>query len=190
MSDDERRGVMSGDVPKETEIKLRVGSAEGARALLARLGAFLVEPRHFEDNVLFDDAARQLTSEGRLLRLRVTPWANALTFKGPREATGEIKSRDEIETRVEDAAALRMILGVLGLSPVFRYEKYREVFEWDDTEIVIDETPIGVFIEIEGDSESIRRTAEALGFGPESYVAETYAELFFAAGGQGDMVFG
>lgn len=181
---------MSDDAPRETEIKLRVGSADGARALLARLGAFLVAPRHFEDNVVFDDAARRLTGEGRLLRLRATPWAHTLTFKGPREASAELKTRDEIETRVEDAAALRVILGRLGLRPVFRYQKYREVFEWDEVEIVVDETPIGVFIEIEGQAESIRRAVEALGFGPDSHVTETYAELFFAAGGTGDMVFG
>ncbi len=180
---------MSENVPRECEVKLRVGSAEAARSLLGRLGAFLVAPRHFEDNVIFDDPSNRLATPGCLLRLRATPWANTLTFKGPREVVDGLKERDEIETRVEDADALRSILARLGLGPVFRYQKYREVYEWEDVEIVIDETPIGVFLEVEGPAGSVHRAASAMGFGDESYVAETYAALFFAAGGRGDMVF-
>ena len=33
---------------------------------------------------------------------------------------------------------------------VFRYQKYRESYRWRDVEIVVDETPIGTFLEIEG----------------------------------------
>jgi adenylate cyclase class 2 len=149
-----------------------------------------VQPRYFEDNVLFDDAAGRMAADGCLLRLRVTPWANTVTYKGPREVVDGIKRRDELETRVEDPEALRAILARMGLAPVFRYQKYREVFEWEEVEIVVDETPIGFFMEVEGPVDGIHRAAEAMGFGPESYVAETYADLFFAAGGQGDMVFG
>ena len=45
----------------------------------------LVRERHFEDNVLFDDAAGSLRASGTVLRLRATPHGGVLTFKGPRE---------------------------------------------------------------------------------------------------------
>jgi adenylate cyclase class 2 len=180
---------MAGELPKETEVKLRLDDAEEGRRVVGQLGAFLVAPRHFEDNVIYDDAARGLTSRGALIRLRVTPWASTLTYKGPREVVEGVKRREEVECRVEDPEALRVILGRLGLRSVFRYQKYREVYELDDVEIVIDETPIGAFLEIEGSLEAIHRTADAMGFSAESYVVESYAALFVAAGGEGDMVF-
>jgi adenylate cyclase, class 2 len=173
----------------ETEVKLRVESVESARHSISGLGAFLAQPRHFEDNLVFDDERGELSGKSCLLRLRTTPTGNTVTFKGPRSIVEGVKRREEIECRVDDAAALRLILERLGLRVAFRYQKYREVYEWDEVEIVIDETPIGVFIEIEGAVADIHETAEALGFGAESYVVESYAALFFAEGGRGDMVF-
>ena len=54
---------------------------------------------------------------------------------------------------------------------------------------MVDETPIGDFLEIEGDADGIHRAAAALGFAPADYVTDSYVTLFFAAGRQGDMVF-
>jgi adenylate cyclase class 2 len=180
---------MAGAEGTETEVKLRVDSVETARQLMRGLGAFLAQPRHFENNFVFDDAHGGLSGKSCLLRLRTTPTGNSLTFKGPRSVVEGVKRREEIECRVDDADALCVILEKLGLRVTFRYQKYREVYEWEDVEIVIDETPIGVFIEIEGAVADIHATAEALGFGAESYVVESYAALFFAEGGRGDMVF-
>jgi adenylate cyclase, class 2 len=84
---------------------------------------------------------------------------------------------------------MQSILEGLGLRPALRYQKYRETYEWEGQEIVIDETPIGTFLEIEGDHEGIARAATLLGFSPRDYIAESYVALFFASGGKGDMVF-
>jgi len=56
--------------PRESEVKLKVASAEAARERLRRAGAELVRERHFEDNVLFDDKAGSLRATGTVLRLR------------------------------------------------------------------------------------------------------------------------
>jgi adenylate cyclase class 2 len=174
----------------ETEIKLRVRSADDARGALGRIGARRVRPRHFEDNVLYDDAQRSLRAAGSLLRVRRTDDGAVLTFKGPRQERADgLKSRPEVETEAADADALEAILGGLGLRKVFRYQKYREVYSWEDVEIVVDETPIGAFLEIEGAVDSIHRAAAALGRRPNEYLAESDAALFFAAGRTGDMVF-
>jgi adenylate cyclase, class 2 len=112
-----------------------------------------------------------------------------LTFKGPRRVEDGLRTREEIETTVGDAAALQAVLERLGYRPGFRYEKYRETYAWGGQEIVLDETPIGTFFEIEGDVAGIHAAARALGYGPNDYVSDSYAALFFASGGQGDMVF-
>ena len=64
--------------------------------------------------------------------------------------------------------------------PTFRYEKFRA--EWSDGKghVVVDETPIGSFGEIEGPARWIDQTAQLLGIGRDSYITQSYVELFFA----------
>jgi adenylate cyclase class 2 len=175
--------------PVETEIKLKMASAEAAREALARLGASPTRARHLEDNVLFDFAGGPLRAQGHVLRLRSTPEGAVLTFKGPYRVQEGLKTREEIEAATGDGEPLRTILGRLGLVPMFRYQKYRAVFAWRGLEIVLDETPVGVFLEIEGDGAGIHEAAAALGFGPADYITDSYAALHRAAGGKGDMLF-
>jgi adenylate cyclase class 2 len=175
--------------PIETEIKIRIDDPEKARRSLAGLGARLKRERHLEDNLLFDDERGALLSAGSVLRLRRTPGAAFLTFKGPRTVAAGMRSRPELETTVGHADVLQAILLGLGLRPTFRYQKYREAYEWEGQEIVVDETPIGAFLEIEGDKDGIARAATLLGYSPRDYVVESYVALFFASGGKGDMVF-
>ncbi len=177
------------DAPRETEIKLRLASVEAARDTLRRIGARLVRERHFEDNLLFDDARGSLRARGTVLRLRRTPHGAVLTFKGPREFEDGVKSRVERETAVGDADEVRAILLNLGYRPLFRYQKHRETWAHRGQEIEVDETPIGAFLEIEGDADGIHAVARELGFSPSDYVTESYVGLFFAGGGEGDMVF-
>ena len=68
----------------------------------------------------------------------------------------------ENETQVADGGKMDIILRALGFSPTFRYEKFRA--EWSDGNghVVVDETPIGNFGEIEGPSRWIDQTARHL----------------------------
>ena len=176
--------------PVEIEIKLRLDGPEAARRAVTALGASLQKPRHLEDNVLYDDATSSLYGSGQALRLRRADGRAFVTHKGPRQDRGDgIKGRAETELEVSDGDAFHAILTALGYRPVFRYQKYREAWRWRDVEIVIDETPIGTFLEIEGPVATIHEAARALGRGPGDYIADSYAALFFAAGGTGDMVF-
>jgi adenylate cyclase, class 2 len=173
----------------EQEIKLRMAGPEEARRAVAGLGAVPKTARHLEDNLLYDDAAGSLFAGGAALRLRHTPHGNRLTFKGPRQIQDGIKSRREIEVSLDDFEKGRAILESLGYRQRFRYQKYREAYSWRDAEIVVDETPVGVFLEIEGHPETIHAAAAALGRGPSDYINESYAALFQATGRSGDMVF-
>ncbi|HXY41197.1 MAG TPA: class IV adenylate cyclase [Vicinamibacteria bacterium] len=181
--------MTSGTDSRETEVKLRVSDLGAVRQSLRRMGAQLSRERHLEDNLLFDDEQASLRERGTVLRLRRTPGAGLLTFKGPRQLQEGVKSREERETRVEDPGALEAILRRLGYQPVFRYQKYRESWSHRGQAIEVDETPIGSFLEIEGDLEGIHAVAAELGFSPRDYVDESYVGLFFASGGEGDMVF-
>jgi adenylate cyclase class 2 len=132
-------------------------------------------------NVLFDLPGRPLRARGDILRIRkygddwvVTHKAKASNNDGPH------KVRVETETKVEDGAKLEAIFRALQFEPVFRYEKFRAEWKGEHGHVVIDETPIGNFGEIEGPSEWIDRVARDLGIRPADYSTDTYAGLFYA----------
>lgn len=164
---------------KEIEIKFRVADA---RALVHRLRAakfHLVTPRTHEMNTLYDLPGQPLRNRGDLLRLRKYGEVWVLTHKSKGKA-GRHKSRVELETKLADGAKMEAILYALGFQPSFRYEKFRA--EWGDRQghVVVDETPIGHFGEIEGPPRWIDRTAKSLGIRRSDYITNTYAGLFFA----------
>ena len=68
--------------------------------------------------------------------------------------------------------------GELGLHVWFRYEKYREEFSHEDVIVAIDETPVGVFVEIEGTENGISEMTRALGRTPDDYILDSYRSLF------------
>jgi adenylate cyclase class 2 len=125
-----------------------------------------------------------------VLRVRDDGGRAFLTFKGP-VAPGPFKRREEIETAADSADRLLAILAALGYTPVFRYEKVREEYAVPGALVAIDETPIGTFIEIEGEAEAIHACAATLGFAATDYITASYRTLWVAAAGEapGDMVF-
>ncbi len=180
---------MSSPKSTESEIKLRLESPEAGRRALLRLGARLITPRHLEDNQLYDDAAGSYAASGCVVRLRRTPGAALLTFKGRKSVSEGVKSREELETGVGDADVAARILAGLGLLPSFRYQKYREGYAHGGLCIELDETPVGVFLELEGAPPEIHATAAALGYRRDEYVTDSYVGLFLRSGGSGDMLF-
>jgi adenylate cyclase, class 2 len=173
----------------ESEVKLRIPDVEWGRQALKRIGAMLAEPRQFEDNIFLDDEAGSVLARSGLLRIRRVGDKGRLTFKGKKKVVEGIKTREEIELAISDPETLERIFTALGFRTIFRYQKYRETYRFRDVEIVLDETPIGTFLEIEGELKGIHAAASALGYRHEDYIADSYASLFYAAGGRGDMVF-
>ncbi|MBV9342293.1 MAG: class IV adenylate cyclase [Acidobacteria bacterium] len=164
----------------ETEIKFRVPDIASLAARLRQLGLEETTPRTHEMNTLFDLPGHPLRNRGDLLRLRKYGASWVLTHKGKnRNYSGPHKSRVETETVVADGEKLEAILRALSFEPSFRYEKFRA--EWKDEQghVLIDETPIGNFGEIEGPPEWIDQLAKQLGVEPKDYISETYATLFF-----------
>lgn len=161
----------------EREIKLRFDSAEEARAKILALGATPLHGRRLQEDALLDTEDELLRRQRSTLRVRSEGGKSLLTYKGP-ALPGLIKIREEHETVVADGAALLNILESLGLHVWFRYEKYREEFSGDDVVIAIDETPVGVFVEIEGGEAAIHEVARALGKQPDEYITDSYRFLF------------
>src|SRR6266568_7700983 len=100
------------------------------------------------------------------------------TYKGPMSIEGGVKSREEVQTGVESFELAIQLFDSLGFKPVFRYQKFREVWRVRDAEVVIDRTPIGEYFEIEGPIDLIRALAAELGMEMEQAIRQTYADLY------------
>jgi len=113
------------------------------------------------------------------------------------------KVRIETETQIDDGPALGAIFEQMGFAPVFRYEKFRT--EWSQitstidgplfsdavhpdrvlkpnprSHLVLDETPIGDYAELEGPPAWIDGTLARLGVDPASCLTDSYGRLFLA----------
>jgi adenylate cyclase class 2 len=165
----------------ETEIKLAVGSLSQVKALLRSAGFRVACRRTFESNLVLDTAAAALRQRGHLLRLREYGGKAVLTFKGELRP-GRHKRRTEVEIAVSDFNRAAAILRQLGYSPVFRYEKYRTEYRRGDDpgHALLDETPIGAFVELEGPGRWIDTVARELGKSPGDYITASYGGLYFA----------
>ncbi len=164
--------------------------------------------RMHEMNLIFDTPEGGLAKHGQLLRIRTEMAAaskkgvrskvaarTVLTFKSPPEelAIGDLgpsggrrhKVREEIETELTDGATMQRIFEGLGLRGWFRYEKYRTTYvlparhAWAKGLLIeVDETPIGTFVELEGQAAAIDRAAKELGYSTRDYVLKNYLVLY------------
>ena len=194
----------------EIELKIPIVDLNRLQSLLPMAGFQLDTPRTFEQNTLYDTPERRLRASRQILRLRNYGGVWTVTHKQPAPAEAELgeiiaaatryKVRIETETVVEDGPAIGAIFEKLGYAPVFRYEKFRTewsqvtstidgpLFEKDAglppprlrSHLVLDETPIGDFAELEGPPAWIDATLERLGIDPATCITESYGRLFLA----------
>jgi adenylate cyclase class 2 len=192
----------------EIELKFPISDLAQLQSRLPALGFQLDTHRTFEQNTLYDTPGRSLRESKQILRLRRYGSLWTVTHKRqPNPSAGSsptrYKIRLETETRLEDGPALGAIFEQLGYAPVFRYEKYRT--EWSQitpsidgplfgdtglstdmpqppahSHLVIDETPIGDYAELEGPPAWIDRTLDLLGVDPATCLTESYGRLFLA----------
>jgi adenylate cyclase, class 2 len=182
---------------REVEIKLRVSSLREILACIGQIGAVPCG-RVLEQNTLFDTPDSSFWRHGRLLRLRMQtpapgngsrggPRTTILTAKSPPSSRRLIwpkkmpyKERMESELAVGKPGRWGWVLRELGFRAGFRYEKYRTSFRLRGLHLDLDETPVGIFLELEGSPAAIRQAAQALGYAPKDYIRATYWDLYAA----------
>jgi adenylate cyclase class 2 len=172
----------------EIELKFPVADPEALQSRLPHLGFHLETPRTFEHNTLFDTPNRELRAKRQILRLREYAGIHTLTHKRIDDSanfdTSRYKIRIETETTIADPHALAEILAQLSYQPAFVYEKYRTEFSILDPvsntspHLVIDETPIGTYAELEGPPAWIDRTLVTLNIDPATCLTDSYGKLF------------
>jgi len=163
----------------ETELKIPVADLSSVREALVRQAANQIHAMAREVNVLLDADDGRLRKSGSILRLRTYGEEHILTFKGPVRYHGKIKERPEYEVSCDDTGRMSELFKHLGFAAVARYEKYREAWLYGGVEVVLDHTPMGDFVEVEGPPEMLDTAAVSLGLDPEKAVRGSYLSLWY-----------
>jgi adenylate cyclase, class 2 len=171
----------------EKKYRLTRERLEPLRRRLEEVGAAVVRGEEFEENTIYTGPG--LDPRSRVLRLRRTPRAALFTFKERDPSPSAVKRQREEETEVSDADALASILEALGYRPALVYEKRRATWRLRDTEVVIDELPFGLFLEIEGEESAILEAERLLNLEDAEAEHAPYPELTLRHGKRkGDVV--
>ena len=169
----------------EIELKFPVPDTRALESRLRELGFRIDTPRTFEHNTLYDTPSRDLRARTEILRIRQYGPTWTVTHKGLSNTQtadpSRYKVRIETETAVTDGPALGHIFEQLGYTPAFTYEKYRTEWSHPDepsAHLVLDETPIGTYAELEGPPAWIDRTVTQLGIDSTTCITDSYGKLF------------
>ncbi len=193
-----RKTTTNGRRPIDMEVEIKLPCDDVSCLVEGGLSLEVVEERHFEDNWVYKLPDGKLR-KGQYLRVRYVGNGDGagrhkegqLTYKGkPRRmpvatATRKHKGkkvREEIETSVGQPNKVVKIFKRLGLVRSFRYQKHRTVYSvaLDDGRSLLamfDETPIGNFLELEGDAGAIEAVAAKIGYAPATFISESYVEM-------------
>jgi len=160
----------------EIEKKYRLTKKQREEVLrrLAEIGATSLG-EVFEENTLYQGDSLEVGQ--CVLRLRRVGDTAVLTYKERFPSAAPIKRQREDETPVADADAMDAILDALGFTPALVYEKRRATWRLDDAEVVVDELPFGLFMEIEAAEDEIKRVEHKLGIKGLKAEHATYPHL-------------
>ena len=163
-------------MPLEIEKKYRLTRTQW-RALDKRLRELGCQPKpvEFEENTIY--CGGRLNLGGCALRLRRVNGRAILTFKERKPSRSPIKFQQETEVIIAEPDAMAAILESLEFQPAVIYEKRRTRWQIGKAEVVMDELPFGLFMEIEASVKEIKRVEKLIGAQDLPAVMETYPTL-------------
>lgn len=163
----------------EKKYKLTVEQSKSIFSALRELGADY-RGEAFETNTLYGGGI--LKADDAVLRVRIAGEKTILTYKRRIENDSTIRRQIEHETRVENALEMTEIIEALGFVKTLVYEKRRRTWKFRRVEVVLDELPFGLFMEIEGATGDIKEAEKILNAGNFAVEAHTYPDLTFKHG--------
>ncbi|MFL6469167.1 MAG: class IV adenylate cyclase [Pyrinomonadaceae bacterium] len=146
----------------ETERKYHL-SERRLEEIVSRLNELGAEFEKEVFEVNYQHRGGEMDERGATLRLRKIGDFSVLTYKEKiKNATGT-KQKMEFETSVSDVEATERIIERLGYRRTAVYEKRRKYWKFSNVEVVLDELPFGLYMEIEGTVETIEAAEKKLG---------------------------
>jgi len=160
----------------ETEKKYHFGPKrlEEITQKLVELGAVFIK-EVFEVN--YQHRGGEMDERGATLRLRKIGDFTVLTYKEKIRTESGAKRKIEFETSVSDVDAMEHIIERLGYRLTAVYEKRRKYWHLGPVEVVLDELPFGLYMEIEGTIEDIENAEKTLGLKEIEHEPRGYPRL-------------
>lgn len=166
---------------KEVEVKIRNIDKELIIKKIEKLGAAKI----FTGRVIdyrFDTPDRDLSRQGKALRIRQKGRYIYLNLKGKKKSIDNITGREEIGVKLSNFKIMHKILNELGFIKIFELNKYRTEYRLDKITFDIDEY-LGMppILEIESDSyEAVEKYIEELEI-QEKDIGRVYIREILAA---------
>ncbi|MBN1923214.1 MAG: class IV adenylate cyclase [Nanoarchaeota archaeon] len=132
---------------KEVEVKYFVTNFTGLKKSLKKLGFKLVKESSYEDYYYTDKAYKFIKNE-TCLRLRKKREETLLTFKPKTVKDEDIKSKTEVETRVDFNSMHKVLLG-LGYILAVNYKKSSDYYNKGKVTVSLDTVGGKKYVEIE-----------------------------------------
>lgn len=166
---------------KEIEVKVRNIVKEDIIKKIEELGAKKI----FSGRVIdyrFDTPDRDLSKQGKALRVRQKGKYIYLNLKGKKKTQENIIGRDEIGVRISNSKVMQRILNELGYIKIFELNKYRTEYRFKDITFDLDEyVGLDPILEIESDSfERVEEYMEKLDIEEED-IGRVYIREILAA---------
>ena len=160
----------------EIEKKFVLSNDQRERILanLQELGAEY-KGEDFEENTIYKGGI--LDEKLAVLRVRKIADKTILTYKERIPGDLPVKQQTEYETIVENAEEAEKIIENLGFTKALVYEKRRKKWRFRDVEVVLDELPFGLYMEIEGSLTAIAEAEMMLDAENLEIEYETYPHL-------------
>ena len=182
-------------MPHEIEAKYRLDTFARVRRRLREAGGVYLGTV-LQTDLYHDTPARRLLKSDCGVRIRHTrclhrppggagrPDTRALlTWKGPARPHRRAKIRNEVQTRLDDAAAVSAVFEAVGLKPTLTLQKRRASYRLGRCLVELDELPVlGRFVEIESSRpEHIESARGKLGLSETPPITDHYVRMAMRA---------
>ena len=162
---------------QEIEVKFLLKDYSALMQKISALHLPCSQERIHEFNLRYDLPDGSLVAQKQVLRLRKDTQAR-LAFKGPGAMEEDVLLRKEVEVVVSDFDTTKRLLEALGYQVAMMYEKFRANYLLDSLVMSVDETPLGLFVELEGESPAqVRQASQTLGFNWDARINLSYSAL-------------
>jgi predicted adenylyl cyclase CyaB len=161
---------------KEIEVKFKIQNIKRLQKALKQIEAKR-KNKILQEDISFDNRKNILTKANILLRLRKTDDEICLTFKLPSKKA-RFKEEEEIEIKVDNSENTKEILRILGFYPKGELKKLREEWDYKNSKILIDQSPLGKILEIEGSKKEIEEIIKLLNLNSKKRITKTYYEVY------------
>ena len=128
-----------------------------------------------EENTIYGGGGLEQTAS--IVRIRRTLDRSVLTYKRRIENPSDVKHQIEYESEISNADQVSKILLELNLEPRIVYEKRRAIWKLRSVEVLLDELPFGLFMEIEGSLTQIKEAEMLIGIEDLETEHETYPRI-------------